>query len=431
MTTLTLERLRHLVREDRVHRDVYIDPAIFALEMERIHGRAWVYVGHTSQVPYPGDYVTTTIGLQPVIMSRHSDGTVHVLHNRCGHRGAKVLNQERGSAPQFRCLYHGWAYATDGELLAVPLPDFYPAGYDLADRRLGLAPAARVESYRGFVFASLAPDAVDLRTHLGRATDLIDELVNRSPEGEVEVFGGRLRYEIRGNWKLQAENLADQYHVPFGHELTASRDGYQFQRRTGERGARARVLSEDGNPYLQESGTWAWPHGFNANGAMHFDGAQSGPVWETYRASMVAAYGANRAETYMRVKHHNALLYPNLDLHMLGMLIRVIRPVAVDRTEVTIYPVRLKGAPAEMARDVIKLANITHSATSLIQTDDVELFERCQAGLQSQGSEWVDFVRGQGRDADDPAWGGRYGPITSEIGMRNQHRAWLDYMGAA
>jgi phenylpropionate dioxygenase-like ring-hydroxylating dioxygenase large terminal subunit len=431
MTALTPDKLRHLVREDRVHRDVYLDPAIFALEMERIHGRAWVYIGHESQVPHPGDYLTTAIGSQPVIMSRHGDGKVYVLHNRCGHRGAKVLNEEHGRAQQFRCLYHGWAYAPDGELLAVPLPDLYPEGYDLSDRRLGLAPVARMGIYRGFVFASLAANGPDLRTHLGRATDLIDEMVNRSPEGEVEVFGGRLRYEIRGNWKLQAENLADQYHVPFGHESTASRDGFQFQRRTGESGARARVFGDDGSPYLQESGTWAWSNGFNANGAMHFDGKQSGPVWETYRASMIRAYGANRAEAYMRTKHHNALLYPNLDLHMLGLLIRVIRPIAVDRTEVTIFPVRLKGAPPEMARDVIKLANITHSATSLIQTDDVESFERCQAGLHSQGSEWVDFVRGQGLDADDREWGGRYGPITSEIGMRNQHRAWLDYMCAA
>lgn len=430
MTSYTSDKLRHLVREDRVHRDVYLDSEIFALEMERIFGRAWVYIGHDSQVPNPGDYVTTTIGDQSIVISRHSDSKVYVLHNRCGHRGAKVLNEERGNANQFRCLYHGWAYAPNGELQAVPLPDLYPPGFDLSDPRLGMALVARADAYRGFLFASLSKEGPSLLDHLGRATGLIDQLVNRAPEGEVELAGGQLRYEIGGNWKLQAENLADQYHVPFGHESTASRDGFQFQRRTGEGGTRARVLGEDGNPYLQESGTWAWPRGFNANGAMHFDGSQSGPVWDEYRRRMVRAYGEDRAAGYLRVKHHNALLYPNLDLHMLGMLVRVIRPIAVDRTEITIYPVRLKGAPDEMLRDVIKLANITHSATSLIQTDDVESFERCQSGLASRGTEWIDFVRGAGRDEQDLEWGGHYGPITSEIGMRNQHRAWLDYMCA-
>ena len=92
--------LAQMIEPGRVHRRVYTDPAIFELEMARIFGRAWLFVGHTSQVPQAGDYVTTELGRQPVIMIRHRDGKVHVLLNRCTHRGAKVVNERKGSAPR-------------------------------------------------------------------------------------------------------------------------------------------------------------------------------------------------------------------------------------------------------------------------------------------------------------------------------------------
>src|SRR5262249_59618042 len=101
-----------LIEPGRVHRDVYTDPELFELEMERIFGRAWLFVGHTSQVPQPGDYITTDLGRQPVVMTRHRDGSVHVLLNRCTHRGAKVVNERKGNAPRLVCCYHGWSFAT-------------------------------------------------------------------------------------------------------------------------------------------------------------------------------------------------------------------------------------------------------------------------------------------------------------------------------
>ena len=92
------EKVADLVEPGRVHRRVYTDPDVFELEMERIFGRAWLFVGHTSQVPNPGDYFTTELGRQPVVMTRHRDGSIHVLFNRCTHRGAKVVNERSGNA---------------------------------------------------------------------------------------------------------------------------------------------------------------------------------------------------------------------------------------------------------------------------------------------------------------------------------------------
>ena len=110
-----------LIEPGRVHRDVYTDPEIFELEMERIFGRAWLYVGHASQVREPGDYITTELGRQPVIMVRHRDGAIHVLLNRCTHRGAKVVNERKGNASRLICCYHGWSFDTDGRLASVPV----------------------------------------------------------------------------------------------------------------------------------------------------------------------------------------------------------------------------------------------------------------------------------------------------------------------
>ncbi len=98
------QAIRDLVRETEVHRDVYIDPEIFDLEMKHLFANTWVHVGHASQVPNPGDYLTTTIGSQPVIMVRHTDGTVKVLYNRCPHKGTKIAIDGCGNAGKFfRC----------------------------------------------------------------------------------------------------------------------------------------------------------------------------------------------------------------------------------------------------------------------------------------------------------------------------------------
>jgi benzoate/toluate 1,2-dioxygenase alpha subunit len=212
-----------LIEPGRVHRDVYTDPEIFELEMERIFGRAWLYVGHASQVREPGDYITTELGRQPVIMVRHRDGAIHVLLNRCTHRGAKVVNERKGNASRLICCYHGWSFDTDGRLAAVPVPEGCAAAFDQS--AFGLARAPRVGEYRGFVFASLAENPMSFEDHIGPMKRNIDDLVDRAPAGELALDAGMHRYVYAGNWKLQVENVLDSYHVPFGHASTVNKQG--------------------------------------------------------------------------------------------------------------------------------------------------------------------------------------------------------------
>ena len=99
-----LTAVQALVRETEVHRDVYTDPEVFGLEMEHVFGNSWVYVGHASQIPQIGDFFTTTIGVKPVVMVRHTDGGIRVLHNRCPHKGTRVANEMCGNVGRFfRC----------------------------------------------------------------------------------------------------------------------------------------------------------------------------------------------------------------------------------------------------------------------------------------------------------------------------------------
>ncbi len=424
--------LKRLVDEDRVHTSVYFDPEIFQLEMKHIFESTWVYVGHESEVPERGDYVTTFVGTQPVIVSRHRDGKVYVLNNRCGHRGAIVVNDEKGNTgSSFRCGYHGWTFRTNGELLAAPLKNGYPDSYDLRDKEFGLVPVA-VESYRGFLFANLsAPlgQPFDLARHLGPMKTCIDALCDRAPTGSISLRGGVQKYLLMANWKTQLENLNDLYHPPYSHESTVGEGGRQFARRTGDSTGPQILESEEKHTSIWDRiGIWAFDGGHSFCGPLTVSDnkSRSSPVFERYKAALLEKHPPARVDEILEEKFHNAIFYPNLCIQLLSNHIRVIRPIAVDKTEIRVYPVRLEGAPEEMYHDVIRYLNITHSPASMIQTDDLEMFRRIQTGVHARGAEWVVFGRGFGQDV--PEAGGLRGFGTSEVSMRNQYRAWTDYM---
>ena len=99
-----------------VARDVFVDRGVFETEMERIFARGWLFVGHESLIPKPNDYFASRMGQDPVILTRDSQGGVHVLLNSCRHRGMKVCLYDHGNTRNFVCPYHGWSYSTDGRV---------------------------------------------------------------------------------------------------------------------------------------------------------------------------------------------------------------------------------------------------------------------------------------------------------------------------
>ena len=426
------DEIAKLVEPGRVHRRVYSDPDVFELEMERIFGRAWLYVGHTSQVPKPGDYITTELGRQPIVMTRHHDNSVHVLLNRCTHRGAKVVNERKGHAERLICCYHGWNYDTDGKLMGVPVPEGCCDGFDRADFNLARAP--RVGEYRGFVFASLSAHGPSFEDHIGPMKGNVDDLVDRAPDGELALDAGMHRYVFSGNWKLQVENVLDSYHVPFGHASTVNKAGVQFARREGDR--KGAEVIETGKQ--QTASTWkdrksftvGNGHGWTSNTTLD-DSKRSSAAFDEYKFALAAKVGADRAAEILKPRLHNSLIYPNMSIMGLNIHVRVIKPLAVDRTEVTIYPIRLLGAPESMNFGNIRLLNVTHSAASFVQTDDLESFVRTQKGLQSQHTDWVDISRGLGAEEPDRELNATRGLATHEMVVRAQYRAWVGYMREA
>jgi phenylpropionate dioxygenase-like ring-hydroxylating dioxygenase large terminal subunit len=188
-----MRSIAELVEPDRVHRSVYTDQEIFDREIEQIFEKVWVYCGHESQVKAPGDYCTVQIGRQPMIMVRGRAGAIHVLYNRCPHRGVELCGARSGNTGSaFVCSYHAWSFHLDGSIRGMPLPQGYegtrmsPSNPDCSVKR-----AARVDSYRGFVFASLAGEGPTLLEFLGDARIAFDDMCDRSPDGEVEIVPPR------------------------------------------------------------------------------------------------------------------------------------------------------------------------------------------------------------------------------------------------
>ena len=431
------DELRALVQPGRVHRSLYTDPAIFALEMKRIFGAAWVYVGHESQIRRPGDFVATQIAGKPLVLVRDADGRVHVLHNQCAHRGARVVGAEAGNASEFRCCYHGWTYHTDGRIKVVPLPNGYPPDFDPADPRMAMVRLPRVALYRGFVFASLAAAGPDLAEFLGPMAASFDDMVDRAPDGEIEVAGGVFRHAYDGNWKLYLENLCDAAHPLFVHQssIEAARLQPDAAHSDGSGEIAVRQMRQNGAPYAfweSEVGIWAYPGGHSYLGDYHDDAklvaALQDPVFRDYIAALEAKKGQAEARRILDVRRWNSNIYPNLSFMSQFQQLRIVHPVAVDRTVVHTYNFRLKGAPAALFRNTIAFANIVNGTGSLVLTDDLETYGRIGAGLTSGGAEWLAIGRGFTTDLPDGQGGRRGLNSTSEIFIRNMFEAWLAYM---
>lgn len=435
----TTQRIADLVQPGRVHRDAYTDPDIFDLEMARIFGRAWLLLGHDSQIPRAGDFVTTQMGRQPVLMVRQRGGGVTVLFNRCAHRGSTVCSADRGTVARFVCPYHGWTYGLDGALLSVPSPDGYPDDCS-PQRRLGLAEVPRTEVYRGFVFASLAAEGPPLRDFLGPLISSFDDLVDRAPEGAVEVAGGVSRHAYDGNWKFVLENHLDTIHPRHVHASSIAAANEQDDSRptdgAGEVGVRQ--MRQNGAPdgLWEGLGLWVAGRGHGYMGDYHDDeklvAGSDDPVHVEYRRRMEAAYGRDRAREILAVTRWNSIVFPNVSFMSQFGQLRIVRPLAAGRTVLDTYVFRLKGAPEAMFRRAIAFANVVNGTGSPVLTDDLEVYERLQIGLGADGNEWVDYGRGFGRDVRDEGNGlDRGGTGTSEIAVRNQFRAWAGYMASA
>jgi phenylpropionate dioxygenase-like ring-hydroxylating dioxygenase large terminal subunit len=397
----------------RVNTRVYTDPAIFSAEMRSIFEKTWVYVAHESEVAQPGDYRTSTIGQQPVIVSRGEDHAIRVFLNVCRHRGNAVCREERGNSSNFRCPYHGWVYSQTGALIGVSQRNGYPDDFDEAMRELNLMEVPRVAIYRGLVFASLNAEGQSIEEHLGPTRKYIDLWAEMSPVGTLRVSRPHA-YSYYGNWKFQIENGVDGYHARFVHQSafnTLEKFGTgRGNRDLGQEPGCTRGF-ERGHCMLERPG---------------LRGGLTPQQLEEYRALLVERYGAERADLIMTVRHIQ--IFPNLCL--MDANIRVIQPIAVDKTAVYSYRTWPDGVPEDINAGRFRDLQRRLGTTGLIGTDDVEMFAGNQSGMQATAMEWIVLDRGLHREVLQPD-GEREGWAADETPQRAIYRGWAQLMNGA
>jgi nitrite reductase/ring-hydroxylating ferredoxin subunit len=400
-----------LVQDDRIHASLYTDPRIFAEELERIFHRGWVFVGHDSEIPRAGDFVTRRMGSEPVIMVRDSEGRVTVLVNRCMHRGTMLCPTERGHLRTFACPYHGWTYDLSGDLLGVP----YPGGYASFDKSAhGLTRAARVSSYRGFVFASLSPTGRTLAEHLGAATKLIDRSCDLSPVGAVELTAGWVKHRCAANWKMLPENDSDGYHLGFVHMALFKSIRSQYQRVVGEEKSIKAVVRAWDHGHIEID----WSPGYQE--PFEWLGNASGPEVADFVAALERRDGPELARRRIMQGPAHALIFPNLFLGETN--IAIVEPVSVEECVHWHTPMFLKGVPEFNGR-LLRMAEAGMGPASFLMPEDLIVASRNQAGLRALTVKWLLLGRGLNREYVDAE-----GRVVSHVTDETTNRAlWQHY----
>ncbi|WP_304305848.1 aromatic ring-hydroxylating dioxygenase subunit alpha [Pseudacidovorax intermedius] len=425
------EAIRALVQPQQVHRDLYISPELFELEQEHFFANTWNYAGHDSQVPKPGDFITVDIAGRPLIVVRHTDGTVKVLMNRCAHKGSRVVNGACGNTGKFfRCPYHAWTFKTDGAPLAIPLKNGYEGtALKECDASKGLVPVRHVRLYRGFIFVKLNDVGQDFEEYFGDSLSSIDNMADRSPEGELEVAGGCLRFMHQCNWKMFVENLNDTMHPMVAHESSAGTAKAMWAGQPAD--APKPMAIEQFVPFMSDyqffdgMGVRVYDNGHSFSG-VHFSIHSKYSGIPGYEEAMKARYGEERTAQILGMARHNTVYYPNLTIKGAIQAIRVARPIAVDRTLVESWTFRLKGAPDELLQRTTTYSRLINSPFSVVGHDDLQAYRGIQAGLHASGNDWVSLHRNydenEGRAPEETSNG------TNELPMRNQYRSWLKHM---
>ncbi len=392
----------------RVHRSAYKSPEVFARERELIFGKCWLYVGHRTEIPKPGDFVQRTVGGRNLIFTRDRKGQVHALINSCTHRGATVCRESRGNAKVFTCPYHGWAFDSAGHLLST----FSSEGYrkDLnADNRLDLPKPALLDDYRGFYFVNYNPRAISLADYLAGAKDVIDSYCDQAPNGDQDLYvvGGEHAYSIKANYKYLVENSYDGYHVIPTH---ISYLEYLADRAKGTDDAK--VVADIASVFRGKGGVDGLGHGHallrswvpgGRPVAQHNE--RWGPVVKAqvdanYRR-LVEKYGEERAY-YLAQMQKNLVIFPNLVFNdNVGLTIRNIEPVSPNEIHVRAWGFAHRGESAELLD--IRLDNFSNflGPAGFGSADDIEMLELCQEGIEHSPTEWTELSKGLDASCED------------------------------
>src|SRR5581483_10335038 len=384
------------------HRSALTSEAIHRAELERIFNRCWLYLGHESEIPQPGDFARRTVGTRPLFFVRsQTTGDVRVFANSCTHRGATICRRDRGNAKTFQCFYHAWTFDSDGSLIGVPDEEGYGPRFDKT--QFGLVPVPRMESYRGLVFISFDPDVEDLVDYLAGAREYIDAMTDAAEvaaafaangggasgggwSGPLQVLRGTHRDGIKANWKLLVENSFDGYHLGPTHATYfqfLKDQNVEVSPSTGS----MRLLG-NGHAVIEYTGSWGRPV---ARWASQF-GESSRAQLDALRERIIGELGDTGYR--MAELNRNLFVYPNLFvMDNNARAFRVIEPTATEYMDVAQYELAPRVEDPTV-RKVRLESYVTFAGPGGLATpDDVEALESCQQGAHS-GVEWSLLSRG-------------------------------------
>lgn len=410
----------------RVDRSVYTEQDIFEMEVSKIFEKCWVFLCHESQVANHGDYFWTEIGRQPVFVHRQEDGSLKCFINACSHRAAILTPFRQGNAKTLTCRFHGWTYKCDGACIRIKNEE---EGTDRT--HFDLREISRLESYKGFVFGSLNPDVGSLEDWLGAAKAWIDLMVVQSNDG-LEVVPGNSTYSIDGNWKLQAENSVDGYHVStvhrvFAHTIAARESKGEY---TGIKKTESGRMG-GGVP----SGCYDLGNGHMAIWAQHTT-PEVRPIWEA-KDRLEKELTPAQVE-WILTKGRNLYLFPNVMLmDNPSTQIRLMKPISADRVDVTVYCIAPKGESDRARAGRLRKFEDFYLTAGMATSDDLAALEDTHEGSFAREAKWSDFTRGigeitYGADEDAAALGFEPAACTNnwdhEILFHGFYRQWLKMM---
>ena len=377
----------------KVSRQAFTDPAILEAERTKIFDKCWLYLGHSSELKKPGDFVTRSVGGRNILFARDGKGDLRAMLNTCPHRGAQVCREKHGSAKSFQCFYHGWVFGLDGALRSQPGEESYAEDFKSRSTS-NMQQVARFDSYRGFNFICFDANVESLADFLGPVIEYLDVICDQAEEG-MTIVGGTQEYSMRANWKLLTENSIDGYHA-----LTTHATYLDYLKATN--GSLAPVAFAGtaydlgkGHAVLEYKAPWGRPV------------AQWIPSWgEEGKTELTRLYDgllkrfgqerADRIATYNR----NLFIFPNLVINdIMAVTVRTYYPTAPDHMTISAWAL----APIEETEWARKyrLFNFLEflGPGGFATPDDVEALEQCQRGFKNSGeAQWNDISKGMGKE---------------------------------
>ena len=410
-----------------VSREIFVNDDIYREEQERVFARAWLYVGHESQIKKPGDFFLSRMGEESVILTRDQSGLIRVMLNTCRHRGMRVCRYDEGSTRAFACPYHGWTYGLDGKLVGVnDYDNAYQPPFPKED--WGLIPVAKVANFRGTIWATWDPAAPSFEEYLGEAKFALDIgfCAWDGGDGGTELLGSVQKWIIPSNWKIVAENFAGDMLHNVSHR-SVDMVGIGPTDGPGRR-------DNPGRPALA-----SYPEG---HGIIYSVFAPNRPRTAYSGSAATAEYFQRCWEKRLarmgdkaRVSATVGTIFPNMSFHaQQPCTILVAHPRGANRTEMwRVYFVD-KEAPAEV-KQFLRSYYIRYSGPAgLTEQDDMENWNYATAASDGVIARkyTYHYKAGMGAEGRHPLIPGTVSPTlyNTEQNARGLYKRWAEYMDA-